>query len=340
MAVGNTRTTNEGIAADTRCDETGKDSGGRPSRGTASWSRAAHFHCRSGCPVARTRRLVVEDTRWLLIASEGCARAPERSRQALDQESMVGWATAEELAFGSILEDGIPIRLSGEDSERGTFSQRHAAFYDTETGQRIVRLQTLPSARAAFEVCNSPLSENAVVGFEFGFNIQKPEQLVIWEAPDMGTSPMARKSCSTSSLFRRGQNGVSGLRWCCCCLMGMKDRVRIIPAAVSNVFSILPSIPICGLPTVQLPLNTFICCASEHGALRQDPLPLIVLTPKGVLRDPRLPRHLKNLFPVDGIRLSSDSPHPLQNGRKFTGWYSAAGKYISNWMARSGHRTP
>jgi 2-oxoglutarate dehydrogenase E1 component len=94
----------------------------------------------------------------------------------------VDWAAAEELALASILADGTSIRVTGEDVERGTFSHRHAVFHDASTGQVHVPLQALPQARAAFEIHNSPLTENAVVGFEYGYNIQEPSRLVIWEA--------------------------------------------------------------------------------------------------------------------------------------------------------------
>ncbi len=97
-------------------------------------------------------------------------------------ERSIDWATAEELALASILADGIPIRFTGEDVERGTFSHRHAVYHDSVTGRRHVPLQALPQARASFEVRNSPLSEYACVGFELGYNLQEPERLVLWEA--------------------------------------------------------------------------------------------------------------------------------------------------------------
>jgi 2-oxoglutarate dehydrogenase E1 component len=111
-------------------------------------------------------------------------RGRERRAVALDgaDEATIDWATAEELALATILSDGTSIRLTGEDVERGTFSHRHAVFRDVKTGRAHVPLQALPQARAAFEIHNSPLTENAVVGFEFGYNIQAPSRLVIWEA--------------------------------------------------------------------------------------------------------------------------------------------------------------
>jgi 2-oxoglutarate dehydrogenase E1 component len=111
-------------------------------------------------------------------------RARERRRQAFDVDTnkTIDWGAAEELAFASILADGTPIRLTGEDVERGTFSHRHAVLYDAHTGDRFTPLQALPGARAAFAIHNSPLSENAAVGFEFGYSVQAPKHLVIWEA--------------------------------------------------------------------------------------------------------------------------------------------------------------
>ncbi|HSC28906.1 MAG TPA: 2-oxoglutarate dehydrogenase E1 component [Vicinamibacterales bacterium] len=111
-------------------------------------------------------------------------RAREKRAHVLDgpDEPTVDWAAAEELALASILADGISIRLTGEDVERGTFSHRHAVFHDVKTGRVHVPLQAMPQAGAAFEIHNSPLTENAVVGFEYGYNIQEPSRLVIWEA--------------------------------------------------------------------------------------------------------------------------------------------------------------
>jgi 2-oxoglutarate dehydrogenase E1 component len=111
-------------------------------------------------------------------------RAREKRGHVLDEpdERTVDWATAEELALATILTDGISIRLTGEDVERGTFSHRHAVFHDVKTGRAHVPLQTIPLSRAAFEIHNSPLSENAVLGFEYGYNVQEPSRLVIWEA--------------------------------------------------------------------------------------------------------------------------------------------------------------
>ncbi|HEX2729408.1 MAG TPA: 2-oxoglutarate dehydrogenase E1 component, partial [Rubrobacteraceae bacterium] len=94
----------------------------------------------------------------------------------------VDWAHAEALAFASLLEDGTPIRITGQDTERGTFSQRHAVLYDVETDERYVPLQNIPQAKASFSVYNSPLSEIAVIGFEYGYSVNSDDALVLWEA--------------------------------------------------------------------------------------------------------------------------------------------------------------
>ncbi len=92
------------------------------------------------------------------------------------------WGTAEALAFGSLLLEGTPIRVSGQDSSRGTFSQRHALLHDSLTGELWGPLATLDPKQAPFEVSDSPLSEFAVLGFEYGYSVEWPEALVLWEA--------------------------------------------------------------------------------------------------------------------------------------------------------------
>jgi 2-oxoglutarate dehydrogenase E1 component len=110
------------------------------------------------------------------------AKQLERRRDAVGEGGGIDWGHAEALAFASLLADGVDVRLTGQDSERGTFSHRHAVLHDVETGQSWVPLQHLPNAVGRFEVFNSPLTEMAVVGFEYGFSTALPEALVLWEA--------------------------------------------------------------------------------------------------------------------------------------------------------------
>jgi len=108
-------------------------------------------------------------------------RQLERRAQAL-AEGGIDWGHAEGLALASLLVDGIPIRLTGQDTERGTFSQRHLVFHDPQTGERYAPIDNLAEATAAFELHNSPLSEFAMLGFEYGYSVAAPEALVLWEA--------------------------------------------------------------------------------------------------------------------------------------------------------------
>jgi len=109
-------------------------------------------------------------------------RILQRRASVLDDGEKVDWPTAEALAFATILADGTPIRLSGQDSERGTFAHRHIMLNDNVTGAKFSPLHMLPEAKASFAVHNSPLSETAVLGFEYGYNVFAPETFIIWEA--------------------------------------------------------------------------------------------------------------------------------------------------------------
>jgi 2-oxoglutarate decarboxylase len=107
----------------------------------------------------------------------------ERRATALDgDDAHVDWAHAELLAFATLLDDGTPIRLTGQDTVRGTFSQRHAGLWDVTTGGRLVPLQHLGPNQASFELHNSPLSEYACLGFEYGYAVAARDSLVLWEA--------------------------------------------------------------------------------------------------------------------------------------------------------------
>jgi multifunctional 2-oxoglutarate metabolism enzyme len=100
----------------------------------------------------------------------------------LEGKGDVDWATAESLAFGTLLLEGIPVRLSGQDSGRGTFSQRHAVLYDVRTAKEHIALNTLAPQGTRFEVHDSLLSEAAVMGFEYGYAVAEHRALVMWEA--------------------------------------------------------------------------------------------------------------------------------------------------------------
>ena len=105
----------------------------------------------------------------------------ERRLDSFGENGKIDWAHAETLAFATILKDGTPIRLTGQDSERGTFAQRNIMLHDSVNGKTYSPLHTLESANASFAVHNSPLTETAVLGFEYGYNVFAPETLVLWE---------------------------------------------------------------------------------------------------------------------------------------------------------------
>ncbi|MBC5829206.1 MAG: multifunctional oxoglutarate decarboxylase/oxoglutarate dehydrogenase thiamine pyrophosphate-binding subunit/dihydrolipoyllysine-residue succinyltransferase subunit [Candidatus Eremiobacteraeota bacterium] len=106
----------------------------------------------------------------------------ERRKGSLETKGLVDWGMAESLAFASLLCEGTPVRLTGQDTERGTFSHRHIVLHDPTSGKQWVPLQHLDDARASFEVYNSPLSEYACLGFEYGYSGSVPSALVLWEA--------------------------------------------------------------------------------------------------------------------------------------------------------------
>ncbi len=106
----------------------------------------------------------------------------DNRRQAVESGEGIDWATAEALAFAALLDEGYPVRLSGQDSERGTFSQRHSVLIDQETEARYIPLNHIRDGQARYEVINSMLSEEAVLGFEYGYSLAEPNALTIWEA--------------------------------------------------------------------------------------------------------------------------------------------------------------
>lgn len=137
-------------------------------------------------PVARDTLLELNAA--LLARPEGFAPNPrlertlQRRADAGSGDANIDWGHAEALAFASLLAEGIPVRLTGQDVERGTFSHRHAVLRDANTGERLNVFHRLPQAKASFEIHNSPLSEMAVVGFEYGYAVGDPHALVLWEA--------------------------------------------------------------------------------------------------------------------------------------------------------------
>ena len=214
-------------------------------------------------------------------------RVREKRHTALNEpaERTVDWSLAEELALASILANGTAIRLTGEDVERGTFSHRHAVFHDVETGRVHVPLQALPQAKAAFEVHNSPLTENAVIGFEYGYNIQEPSRLVIWEAQYGDFINGAQVMIDEFVVSARGK---WGLRPSLVLLLPHAhegqgpDHASARPERFLQLAADL-NMRVANCTTAA---QYFHLLRRQATLLTVDPLPLIVLTPKSLLRHP------------------------------------------------------
>ncbi len=136
-----------------------------------------------------SRERIAEIVRALTTVPPDFAVLPKIKRMLLDRRVQIfknggpfDWAYAETLAFASLLMEGIPVRLSGQDSRRGTFSQRHSVLYDRETRERYSPLMNLSPDQARFCVYNSLLSEAAVLGFDYGYSLEFPDLLCLWEA--------------------------------------------------------------------------------------------------------------------------------------------------------------
>ncbi|HEY2238245.1 MAG TPA: 2-oxoglutarate dehydrogenase E1 component [Streptosporangiaceae bacterium] len=135
----------------------------------------------TGVPAGRLHAL----NQALAAIPSGFAAAAKLDRRVLDprrQLGQVSWAHAESLAWGSLLQDGISVRVSGEDAERGTFAQRHAVWHDTTAGSTYTPLQHVPGATGQFTIANSPLTETATLAFEYGYSIERPRSVSVWEA--------------------------------------------------------------------------------------------------------------------------------------------------------------
>jgi 2-oxoglutarate dehydrogenase E1 component len=197
----------------------------------------------------------------------------------------IDWAHAEALAFAAIISDGTPIRLTGQDARRGTFSQRHLGFHDAKTGDTYVPLQHLPGARASFVAYNSPLSENACMGFEYGYSVQAPEALVLWEGQfgdfangaqiiiDQFMSAARSKWQQHPSLVLLLPHGYEGqgpehssARLERFLQLAAQDNIRVANCTTAAQY--------------------FHLLRRQAARLESDPRPLVLMTPKSLLRHP------------------------------------------------------
>jgi len=222
------------------------------------------------------------------------ARLLQRRATTMGPEGGIDWGQAEALAFASILADGTPIRLSGQDSERGTFSHRHAVLHDQHSGEKYVPLQHLAEARAPFAIYNSPLSESAALGFEYGYSVHASGSLVLWEAQFGDFANVAqviidqfiaagrakwRQDSSLVLLLPHGYEGQgpehSSARLERYLELSAEDNWRVANCSTASQYYHL------------LRLQAY--------NLLRDPRPLVVMTPKSLLRHPLAVASLKEL---------------------------------------------
>ena len=208
-----------------------------------------------------------------------------RRRDALSKDGRIDWAHAEILAFASILAEGTPIRLTGQDVTRGTFSQRHLVLHDVRTGEAYNILQHLPSARASFEVWDSPLSEAAVLGFEYGYSVQAPDALVLWEAQYGDFANSAQVIIDQFIVSGRSKWGQrSGL----VLLLphGYEGQGPEHSSARLERFLQLAGENNIIVANCSTPAQYFHILRRQAKLLGVDPRPLVLLTPKSLLRHP------------------------------------------------------
>jgi 2-oxoglutarate dehydrogenase E1 component len=208
-----------------------------------------------------------------------------RSKVLDDPDGKIDWAHAEALAFAAVLADGTPIRLTGQDAQRGTFSQRHLVLHDYKTGEAYSPLEVLPQARASFSLYNSPLSENACMGFEYGYSVHAPEALVLWEAQfgdfangaqviiDQFIAAARAKWGQEPSLVLLLPHGYEGqgpehssARLERFLQLSARDNLRVANCTTSAQY--------------------FHLLRRQAARLSSDPRPLVLMTPKSLLRHP------------------------------------------------------
>lgn len=210
----------------------------------------------------------------------------DRRAQVVQNESgKVDWAHAETLAFAAILANGTPIRLTGQDAERGTFSQRHVVLHDSKTGDSYCPLQHLNEAQASFAIYNSPLSENAAMGFEYGYSVQASEALVLWEAQfgdfvngaqiiiDQFLSAARSKWGQEPALVLLLPHGYEG--------QGPEHS-----SARLERFLQLAAMDNMRVANLTSAAQYFHLLRRQAARLDRDPRPLVLMTPKSLLRNP------------------------------------------------------
>ncbi len=250
--------------------------------------RGSRREVETAVPMERFRELhrAIHDLPDGFKPSTKLLRIFDARRALLDAENpKLDWAHAESMAFAAIISDGTPIRLSGQDAERGTFSQRHLVLHDATTGKTFTPLQAIPQAKASFAVYNSPLSESAVVGFEYGYDIHAETVLTLWEAQfgdfvngaqvhiDQFIAAARAKWEQKPALVMLLPHGFEG--------QGPEHSSARLERFLQ--LSANENIRVCNATTSA---QYFHLLRRQAALLDDDPHPLIVMTPKSLLRHP------------------------------------------------------
>jgi len=237
--------------------------------------------------------------------------APQREKRAqIGADDLVDWGQAEALGFATLLVQGRPLRLTGQDTARGTFSQRHLMLHDTKTGQTHAPIQHLQEAKASFEIHNSPLSEAGALGFEYGYGVQAPETLVMWEAQFgdfVNAAQVAVDQFIVSGLAKWGETS----RLTLLLPHGYEGAGPEHSSAREERFLTLAAEGNIRVANVSTPAQYFHLLRRQ--ALVEKIRPLIVFTPKSLLRNQRSFSTLRELAEGSLQRVIDD---PTAEGRR------------------------
>jgi 2-oxoglutarate decarboxylase len=239
------------------------------------------------------------------------ARQIERRRGALEADGRIDWAQAEALAFGSLLLDGTPIRLTGQDTERGTFSQRHLVLHDARDGQRYAPIQHLAEAKAPFELHDSPLSEFGCLGFEYGYAVEAPEALVLWEAQYGDFANEAEVIIDQFIIAGLAKWGQSS-RLTLLLPHGYEGQGPEHSSARLERYLALGAEGNLRVANCTTPAQYFHLLRDQ--ARRQIPRPLVLMTPKSLLRLPAASSSLEDLAKGRFRRVLDDPERSVESG--------------------------
>ena len=209
----------------------------------------------------------------------------QRAKIVRSDDGLLDWGHAESIAFASILQDGTPIRFSGEDSQRGTFNHRHLVLHDAESGDEFTPMYQVPDTNVSFTVYNSPLSEYGVMGWEYGYNQNAPECLVIWEGQ---FGDFANGAQTVIDQFLAAARSKWGDKPSLVLLLphGYEGQGPEHSNARPERFLQLAAEDNMRIANVSSSGQYFHLMRMQAKTLKTDPRPLVVFTPKSLLRNP------------------------------------------------------